>query len=64
MALVIARVFRRYGGKFGGEETRFDGDEGVLELWETDERDVTIILDDTVPKPWSGSKGIRIMVIE
>ncbi|KAF2503356.1 cytochrome P450 [Lophium mytilinum] len=64
MALTLASVFRRYGARFGGEETKFEGDEGVLELWETSERDVRIVTDATVPTTWSGSQGVRIKVTE
>jgi hypothetical protein len=60
LTLILARIFRRYGS--GG--VRHAGDVGVLELWETDERDVQCVADMFVPKMWKGSKGVRVKVVD
>ncbi len=57
LALTLAKIFRRYGSR----ECRFEGDVGVLELWETEERDVVCVADMFVPKVWKGSKRVRIV---
>jgi cytochrome P450 len=60
LTLILARIFRRYGSV----GVRHPGDVGVLELWETDERDVVCVADMFVPKVWKGSKGVRIRVVD
>ncbi|KAH8764484.1 cytochrome P450 [Hyaloscypha finlandica] len=60
LALILARIFRRYGSV----GVRHAGDVGVLELWETDERDVQCVADMFVPKMWKGSKGVRVKVVD
>lgn len=60
LALTLAKIFRRYGSR----ECRFEGDAGVLELWETEERDVLCVADMFVPKVWKGSKGVRVRIVD
>jgi cytochrome P450 len=60
LALTLAKIFRRYGSR----ECRFEGDAGVLELWETEERDVICVADMFVPKVWKGSKGVRVRIVD
>lgn len=59
--LCLAAIFRRFGsgGKHGIRE---EGDEGVLELFETGLKDVETRADFFVPMPVEGSEGIRIKV--
>lgn len=57
--LMVAAIFRNYGTK----ECKLAGDEGILELFETDIRDVEPVGDFQVPIPWKGSKGIRMRVL-
>lgn len=61
MYLCLATLFRRFGSS-GADGKRDEGDEGVLELFETGLRDVEIAADGFVPLPAEGSKGIRIKV--
>lgn len=61
MYLCLASIFRRFGSG-GVDGVRDEGDEGVLELFETGLRDVEIAADGFVPLPAEGSKGIRIKV--
>ena len=56
--LMLATLFRSYGTR----ECRLAGDEGALELFETDVRDVEPVGDFQVPISWKGSQGIRIRV--
>ena len=59
--LCLAAIFRRYGS--GGEDgVRGGDDEGLLELFETDLKDVEVAADLFVPAPVEGSEGIRIKV--
>jgi len=58
LRLLLAAIFKRFGG---GE---VKGEEGNLQLFETEERDVLIAEDQFLPKPWKGSKGVRILVTE
>ncbi len=61
MYLCISAIFRRFGS--GGEDgVRGEGDEGVLELFETGLKDVEISADGFVPLAAEWSKGIRIKV--
>jgi len=59
MYLWISGVFRQFGSK----ETRFEGDEGILVLVDTDVSDVTLATDMFVPEVKKGSKGVRIRVL-
>ena len=59
--LGLASLFRRFGSA-GVDGVRFDGDEGVLELFETGLEDVEIYSDSFIPFPNWGSKGVRIKV--
>jgi hypothetical protein len=59
MYLLLAAVFRRFGSK----EVRFEGDEGVLELVDTDVSDVEIVADRFVPIVKPESKGVRVRVL-
>ena len=54
--IALAGVFRRWGSV----ECRDEGDEGVLELFETEIGDVEIARDGFVVLTRDGSKGIRI----
>ena len=59
--LCLAAIFRRFGS--GGKDgVREEGDEGVLELFETGLKDVETAADFFVPVPVKGSEGIRIKV--
>jgi cytochrome P450 len=58
--LMVAAIFRNYGSK----ECKLSGDRGILELFDTDERDVEPVGDFQVPMPWTGSKGIRMRVLK
>jgi hypothetical protein len=60
MYIWLAGVFRRYESP----EVRFQGDEGVLELFETDTSDVEMWADCFIPTPKRGSKRLRIRVVE
>lgn len=59
--LGLAALFRRFGSA-GEDGVRFEGDEGVLELFETGLEDVEIASDSFIPLAVSGSRGIRIKV--
>lgn len=59
--LGLAALFRRFGSA-GEDGVRFDGDEGVLELFETGLEDVEIYSDSFIPFAKWGSKGVRIKV--
>jgi len=59
MYLLLAAVFRRFGSK----EVRFESDEGVLELVDTDISDVEIVADRFVPIVKPESKGVRVRVL-
>jgi hypothetical protein len=58
MHLWLAAIFRRFGSK----EVQFDGDEGYIELVETDVSDVEVAADRVIPAVKKGSKGVRIRV--
>ena len=58
MKICLAAVFRR----FGSESVRMEGDEGVLELFETGVEDVEVAADGFVPLAREGSLGVRIRV--
>ena len=59
--LCLAAIFRQFGS--GGKDgVREEGDEGVLELFETGLKDVETAADFFVPVPVKGSEGIRIKV--
>lgn len=59
MHLWLSGIFRRYGSK----EVRFESDEGVLELVDTDISDVEIVADRFVPVVKPESKGVRVRVL-
>ncbi|MCJ1381679.1 hypothetical protein MMC17_004790 [Xylographa soralifera] len=56
--MCLAAIWRR----FGSEQVRVESDEGVLELFETRERDVQIVADTFLPLQAEGSKGVRVRV--
>ncbi|KAL9131629.1 MAG: hypothetical protein Q9217_000517, partial [Psora testacea] len=61
MYLCLAAIFRRFGS--GGENSvRTEGDEGILELFETGPGDVEVQADGFVPLAAKDSQGIRIRV--
>jgi cytochrome P450 len=55
---ILARVWRVYGSK----GVSMEEDEGVLELYETQERDVKCSAHLNFPAVWKGSKGVRVRV--
>ncbi len=59
MYLWLSGVYRR----FGSTEVRFEGDEGILELVDTDISDVELAADCFVPNVKRGSKGVQIRVL-
>jgi cytochrome P450 len=59
MYLMIAGICRR----FGTRECMMEGDLGVLELWETDKRDITPVAEYGIPLVWKGTKGVRVRVL-
>lgn len=59
MYLWLAAVYRRFGSK----EVRFESDEGVLELVDTDLSDVEMVADRFSPIVKPESKGVRIRVL-
>ena len=59
MYLWVATVFRQFGSK----EVRFESDEGVLELVDTNLEDVKIVADRFVPVVKADSEGVRVMVL-
>ena len=58
MKICLAAIFRMYGS----ESVRMEGDEGVLELYETGVEDVEVLRDAFVPLAKEGSLGVRIRV--
>jgi cytochrome P450 len=58
--LAIGNLFRSYGSL----ECRHPGDRGILELFDTSNRDVEPVADRTIPGVWEGSKGIRLRVLK
>ena len=58
MYIALAGSFRRWGTT----ACRDEGDEGVLELWDTEIGDVEIARDGFVPLARDGSVGVRIRV--
>lgn len=60
MHLCLSAIWRRWGST----EVRMDGDEGVLELYETTLKDVEIQGDNFLPLVQKGSKGIRVRVLK
>ena len=59
--LCLCAIFRRFGSG-GPNGVRMDGDEGVLELYETGLRDVEVSADAFVPLVAEGSQGVRVIV--
>ena len=60
--LCLFGIFSRFGSRGPHGELRMDGDEGVLELFETGPSDVEIHADRFVPSAAEGSLGVRIKV--
>lgn len=58
MYIALAGIFRRWGSA----AYRDEGDEGVLELYETEIGDVEIARDGFVPLARDGSMGVRVKV--
>ena len=61
MYLCIAAIFNRFGSG-GANGIRLDGDEGVLELFETGVKDVEVQADGFVPLAAEDSQGVRVRV--
>jgi len=59
MYLWLSGVFRR----FGSNEVRFEGDEGIFELVDTTIEDVEIAADCFVPNIKKGREGVRVRVL-
>lgn len=62
MYLCLFAIFSRFGSRGPHGDLRMDGDEGVLELFETGLSDVEVHADGFVPFPAKGSQGVRIKV--
>jgi cytochrome P450 len=60
--LCLFAIFSRFGSRGPYDDVRMEGDEGVLELFETGVRDVEVHADAFVPLAAEGSQGIRIKV--
>jgi cytochrome P450 len=60
--LCLFAIFSRFGSRGPYGDVRMEGDEGVLELFETGVRDVEVHADAFVPLAAEGSQGIRIKV--
>lgn len=58
--LTLSKIFRVYGSA----EYRHPTDVGVLQLFETEYRDVECVADMFVPKMWEGTKGVRVRVVD
>ena len=58
LKICLAAIFRR----FGSASVTMEGDEGVLELFETGLEDVEVVGDGFVPLAREGSLGVRIRV--
>lgn len=58
--LTVAKIFRIYGSV----DYQHPTDVGVLQLFETEYRDVECVADMFIPKMWKGTKGVRIRVVD
>ncbi|KAK3336174.1 cytochrome P450 CYP542B3 [Cercophora scortea] len=56
--LALAKMWRVWGG----ESDQRAGDRGVVRLFETEERDTRMAADYFIPIPWTGTKGIRVVL--
>lgn len=56
--ICLAAIFRR----FGSVDVRDEGDEGILELYDTELADIAMAMDAFLPLPKKESQGIRIRV--
>jgi cytochrome P450 len=59
LVLGLAKVWRVWDGESGKGEK---GLGGRMRLFETTERDVRMAADYFIPIPWSGSKGVRVVL--
>ena len=59
MYLILSSLFRRVGSS----QVRMDGDEGILELYNTDIEDITVTKQLFVPCVKDESKGVRFRVL-
>ena len=59
--ICLSSLFKRFGSG-GADGVRYEGDEGVFELYETGIEDVRIVADGFVPLAKKGSKGVRLVV--
>lgn len=60
MVLPVAHLFTRYGSR----ECRMEGDVGILELWETNDRDIECAWDGGIAMAANGSVGVRVRVVK
>ena len=60
MVLPVAHLFMRYGSR----ECRMKGDLGMLELWETNDRDIECAWDGGIAMAARGSVGVRVRVVK
>lgn len=58
LRLCFANLFMMYGSTSVSDE----GDDGLLELIETDYEDIRVVGDGVVPRVREGTKGVRIRV--
>lgn len=59
MQMLIAGIFRQYDVYDHSKPTQFGP---TLELYETDERDISMDADYVTPAPFVGSKGLRVVI--
>ena len=62
MQLVLFALFSQFGSRGPEGGVRVEGDEGVLELFETGAGDVEVCGDGFVPLVREGSEGVRVRV--
>ncbi|KAL6720035.1 hypothetical protein ACLMJK_001956 [Lecanora helva] len=60
MVLPVAHLFARYGSR----ECRMEGDVGMLELYETSDRDIECAWDGGIAMAEHGSVGVRVRVVK
>ena len=66
MHLALAEMCLRLSGaftQFGWQEVRFESDECVSELIDTEIKDVEIFTNHFIPNLGPGSKGLQIVIL-